>query len=47
MRALAAGALCFVAGYAFAVALHDEQWRATLCETIGAARLGALVTRDV
>ena len=34
-RALLAGALCFVAGYALAVALHDGQWGAALCGTFG------------
>ena len=35
MRALLAGALCFVAGYALAVALHDGQWGPVLCGTLG------------
>ena len=35
MRALLAGALCFVAGYALAVALHDGQWGPALCGTLG------------
>ena len=34
-RALLAGALCFVAGYALAVALHDGQWGPALCGTLG------------
>ena len=34
-RALLAGALCFVAGYALAVALHDGQWGPVLCGTLG------------
>lgn len=34
-RALLAGALCFVAGYALAVALHDGQWGAALCGALG------------
>jgi hypothetical protein len=35
IRALLAGALCFVAGYALAVALHDGQWGAALGGTPG------------